>query len=238
MVVAPPLRSSGDVVLLVVAPAAYAGAMSTAVSAPDRWDEFRNKQREDFADRIIEAVSDAAAGGLNVTDIVRRTGTSRKTFYKYFDSLAAAVIYTQRSVIRRISEHATTTVPAADSGRERLLSILRDQSTLATESPALFRFLSYFDYTFRYAGMGRDEQYAFDASMRALATEATDIFRSGQSDGSIRADLDPDLTVGAMSGAMIGLVQRYLAITAATPNPEQLLKLADLEVSAWRSYLL
>ena len=224
-------------VLLVTAPAAYAGAMSTAVSAPHRWDEFRNKQREDFADRIIESVSDAAAGALNVTDVVRRTGTSRKTFYKYFDSLTAAVIYTQRSVIRRVSEHAGTTVPAADSGRERLLAILRDQSTLATESPALFRFLSYFDYTFRYTGMGRDEQYAFDTAMRTLATEATDIFRSGQSDGSIRADLDPDLTVGAMSGAMIGLVQRYLAITAASPNPEQLLELADLEVSAWRSYL-
>ncbi len=211
--------------------------MTTAVNESDRWDEFRTSQREDFADSIIAAVSDPAAGALSVTDVVRRAGTSRKTFYKYFDSLTAATIYTQRSVIRRIGEHASATVPATDLGRERLLSILRDQSTVATESPALFRFLAYFDYTFRYTGMGRDEEYAFDAAMRALAAEATDLFRAGQADGSIRADLDPELTVEAMAGAMIGLVQRYLAITSSTPNPQLVLELADLEVSAWRSYL-
>ena len=211
--------------------------MSAVASGPDRWDDFRNSQREDFAESIIGAVSDPAAGGLSVTDIVRRAGTSRKTFYKYFDSLTAAVIYTQNSVVRRVAEHAGSTVPVSGSGRERLLSILRDQGTVATESPPLFRFLCFFDFTFRYSGVGRDELYAFDATMRTLATDATDIFRAGQSDGSIRADLDPDLTVGAMSGAMIGLVQRYLAISSASPHPELLLEMADLEVSAWRSFL-
>ncbi len=211
--------------------------MTAVASGPSRWDDFRNSQREEFADSIIAAVSHPAAGGLSVTDIVRRAGTSRKTFYKYFDSLTAAIIYTQNSVILRVAEHAGSTVPVSGPGRERLLSILRDQSTVATESPTLFRFLCFFDYTFRYSGVGREELYAFDATMRTLANDAIDIFRAGQSDGSIRADLDPDLTVGAMSGAMIGMVQRYLATTSSSPQPELLLEMADLEVSAWRSYL-
>ena len=210
--------------------------MSAVANGPDRWDEFRNGQREEFADSIIAAVSDPAAGGLSVTDIVRRAGTSRKTFYKYFDSLTAAVIYTQKSVIRRVGEHASAAVPATGPGRERLLSILRDQSTVATESPTLFRFLSFFDFSFRYS-VGPDELYAFDTAMRALAADAYAIFREGQADGSIRTDLDVDLTIAAMSGAMIGLVQRYLAVTSSAPDPQLILDIAELEVSAWRSYL-
>ena len=74
------------------------------------------------------------------------------------------------------------------------------------ESPALFRFLSFFDSRFGTPWM--DEQHAFDAAMRALAADANAIFREGQDDGSIRTELDVELTVGAMSSAMIGLVQR------------------------------
>lgn len=211
--------------------------MRSSTKAPDRWEGFRDGQREEFADSIIAAVSDPVAGGLSVTEIVKRAGTSRKTFYKYFDSLSAAVIYTQKSVLRRFAVHAQAVASEASLGRERLLTVLQDQSTVATESPALFRFLSFFDFTFRHVGMAQDEQFAYDTAMQVLAADAIKIFREGQVDGSIRADLEPELTVGAMSGAMIGLIQRYLAITASAPKPNLLLEMAELEASAWRSYL-
>ena len=146
------------------------------------------------------------------------------------------MIYTQESVIRRIGEHAPTKTPTDDVGRERLLAILQDQSTVAMESPTLFRFLSYFDFTFRYSGMDLDERHAYDAAMQALSVNAVEIFREGQSDGSISIDLDPQLTVEAMSGALIGLVQRYLAITSSEPS-HSALELVQLEVSAWRAFL-
>lgn len=211
--------------------------MSALVQAPDRWADFRHSQREDFADSIIAAVSDPAADALSVTEIVKRTGTSRKTFYKYFDSLSAAVVYTEQSVLRRLSEHAEAAVAVAASGRERLLAVLEDNSRVATKSPDLFRFISFFDYTFRYTGMDKAEQLAFDSAMSVLYSDAIDIFRAGQDDGSIRSDLEPEITVAALSGAVIGLVQRHLAITSSAPNPQALLDTTALEIAAWRAFL-
>ena len=211
--------------------------MSAPVEAPDRWADFRRSQREDFADSIIAAVSDPVADALSVTEIVKRTGTSRKTFYKYFDSLAAAVVYTQKSVLRRLSDHAQEAEAVAGSGRERLLTVLQDQSRVAMESPELFRFLSFFDFRFRYTGMDEAEQQAQDAAMRALHADAIDIFRAGQDDGSIRSELDPELTVGAMSSAVIGLVQREIAIMSSAPGSRALLEMTALEIAAWRSFL-
>jgi AcrR family transcriptional regulator len=211
--------------------------MSATVKTSNRWDEFRTSQREDFANSIIEAVSDSQAEPLSVTDIVRRTGTSRKTFYKYFDSLTAAIIYTQQSVLRRVGEHAQASVAPDSVGRDRLLSILCDQGTLALEAPALFRFQSYFDYTFRRVGMGPDDQSAYASDIRALGESVIDLFRAGQADGSIRTDLDPELTVLAVSGAIIGLVQRSLVTIIPSPSPTILRELLELEASAWRAYL-
>ena len=211
--------------------------MSAPVEAPDRWAEFRHSQREDYADSIIAAVSDPLADALSVTEIVKRTGTSRKTFYKYFDSLTAAVVYTEKSVLRRLSEHAAAAVPVAASGREHLLTVLEDNGRVATKSPELFRFISFFDYTYRYSGMDEANQQAFDSSMRVLYADAMDIFLAGQADGSIRSGLRPDVTVGAMSSAVIGLVQRQLAITSSAPDPQGLLDMIALEIAAWRAFL-
>jgi len=211
--------------------------MSAPVQATDRWAEFRQSQREEFADSIIAAVSDPHAGALSVTEIVNRTGTSRKTFYKYFDSLSAAVVYTEKSVLRRLSDHAEAAVAIAASGRERLLAVLEDNGRVATKSPELFRFISFFDYTFRYTGIEEADQRAFDSAMRILYADAIDIFRAGQDDGSIRSDLEPEVTVAAISGAVIGLVQRHLAITSSSPNPQALLDMTALEIAAWRAFL-
>ena len=73
--------------------------------------------------------------------------------------------------------------------------------------------------------------------MRALYADAIEIFRAGQDDGSIRSDLEPEVTVGAMSSAVIGLVQRQIAITSSAPDPRALLDMTALEIAAWRAFL-
>jgi hypothetical protein len=85
--------------------------------------------------------------------------------------------------------------------------------------------------------MDEAEQQAQDVAMSALYADAVDIFRAGQDDGSIRGDLDPELTVAAMSSAAIGLVQREIAIMSSAPGPRVLLEMTALEIAAWRLFL-
>ncbi|CAO5226642.1 hypothetical protein FAGKG844_1060003 [Frankia sp. AgKG'84/4] len=65
-----------------------------------QWDEFRQSQRELIADAVIRAASQAPGVPIDVTLVASTAGMSRKTFYKYFDSLGDAVLFTQTAVLR------------------------------------------------------------------------------------------------------------------------------------------
>lgn len=201
----------------------------------ERWTGFRDQQRDDIAKAVIAAVANADGDPLNVTEVVELAGISRKTFYKYFDTLSAALVYTQDQVQRQMTALASDSVADAPNGRERFLGMLSYFATVGRENPELIRFVNYFDYTFRRGGLrpalapGQGEQ-GYGAEEIGLA------FRDGQSDGSVRPDLDFATNVFAAGNSIMGLVQRS-QVVGRPDDPELTQTSIDLIVDVWRRHL-
>ncbi|WP_405181042.1 TetR/AcrR family transcriptional regulator [Nocardia sp. NBC_01377] len=201
----------------------------------ERWTRFRDRQREDIANAVIAAVSNSREEPLNVTEVVDLAGISRKTFYKYFDSLPPALVYTRSQVRRGLTEHAEAAVADAPNGRERFLGLLADLVSVANRSPDLIRFINYFDHTFR----GKEQQHNQHEQETYIAADSenvTQAFLTGQADGSIRTDLDPSTNVFVIGNSIIGLVQRFEVATHAD-NPDLMQSSIDLLVDVWRRHL-
>lgn len=204
----------------------------------ERWQRFRSQQRGEIASAIVEAVHSGPVDGLNVTEIVEVVGISRKTFYKYFDSLATAMVFTQEWVLAQITAHADHAVDEASTGLDRLLGRLYDFVDVALETPKLIQFVNYFDYTFRGSRFPADQRTAYEAAAAALYRRMTVDYADGLRDGSIRTGADADVVIAAVGNSVIGLVQRLLIIQRIEqPAAAGDAAYVRLEVEVWRRFL-
>ena len=202
----------------------------------DRWDEFRDQQRNDIVKAVIAAVANADGEALNVTEVVDVAGISRKTFYKYFESLSAALLYAQDQVQQQITALAGDSVAAGANGRERFLGMLSYVATVSRQNPELIRFTNYFDHTFRGEGLSAGRRLQRDEQADDGGEAIAEAFRDGQADGSIRPELDSATNIFATGNSIIGLVQRF-QVVGRRDDPELMQASIDLLVDVWRDHL-
>lgn len=202
----------------------------------DRWDAFREQRRDEIATAIIETVASGTAEQLNVSSLVERAGFSRKTFYKYFDSAGAALIYTHQLVLQRMANNEPEAATTNVNGRERVLEMLSSIEKNARRFPKDFAFLAYFDFVASGRTQGGDEA-AFEDLMRRQQHDILHAFHVGQQDGSIRRELSPEPTLWSISNATFGLIQRGLVIETWNHQRTDLTEAAGLVVQAWRELL-
>lgn len=212
--------------------------MSATQLTNESWERFRDAQRAGIAAAIIELVNEQDSV-ITIAQIADRAGVSRPTFYKYFPTLGAAMLYVHRHVIDTIGKHGRQS--PADEDLDGLTQFLQQMGTIAAlvrDRPDLIRFTSYFDFTFRRHGLTDDERRALHELEGTLMRFARELFRKGQQDGSIRPELDIAHMVEVIGANILGLAQRAL-VTADDPSARDI----DIErhfataLDAWRAYL-
>jgi AcrR family transcriptional regulator len=201
----------------------------------ERWTGFRDQQRDEIAKAVIAAVANTHGEPLNVTEVVNLAGISRKTFYKYFDTLSTALVYAQGLVQREMTTLAIDSVSDAPNGRERFLGMMYYFANVGRQHPELIRFVNYFDYTFRHEGLGPVQGTRHPGQAYA-SDEIAQSFRDGQSDGSICRDLESATSIFAAGNSIMGLVQRS-QIIGRHGDPELTRASIDLLVEVWREHL-
>ena len=209
--------------------------MPTTHLATESWNVYRDAQKEGIAAALIELVNEQDAP-ITIAQISDRAGVSRPTFYKYFPTLGAAMLFAHHQVTEEITKHGQeqTSAEHAD-GLTQLLEGMRIVGTFAEARPDLVRFTSYFDYTFRRHGLTETEHRALLEKEGELATITYAFFQIGQQDGSIRADLRADEIVEVIGASMLGLAQR--ALVAESRNGINLRQHYDVALDAWSRYL-
>lgn len=199
------------------------------------WESFREEQRNHIALAMISSVSDPLLEALTVSDIAARAGMSRKTFYKYFDSLQAATSYTYGMILKTITRGALETISPNWSGLDKFLHILEQLAHTGTTNPHWIRFISYFDHST--SGLQESEQESVQELTSLLFSDFAEQFERGQLDGSIRADLAVKGTVLAISTAVIAVLQRCILLQPRTFSGQSSAQIIELELRVWRSYL-
>lgn len=187
--------------------------MFTTSSAPPSgpYRAHRERQRRRILGAAQELFDMRGIDRVTMADIVSAAGIRASTLYEYFsnkDEIVWALLeefMVQSSEIVRVSIEA-----AAGPALAKITALLQALGNELVNHPARVRFMAQFD-----------AMYARDWSVeRLLAVEdqispgrfevLAALIREGIADGSLRSDLDPDLTMHSVVNAVIG-AQRRLA---------------------------
>ncbi|GAB3760727.1 AcrR family transcriptional regulator [Nocardioides ginsengisegetis] len=184
--------------------------MSTARRATSqRWIDLGEQQREAVARAVVDLVSEGRVP-LKVAELADRAGITRPTLYKYFPTLGAAVLHTAQTLLAELDQYVRPRLPKHANARELLLARFEVSFRYARSKPEMTRFFSYYDFAFRRSGLSNDENAVRGAISHSAGHPFIDLFKTGQTEGSIDPDLQPDVTFLAMVTSMTGTAQRLL----------------------------
>jgi AcrR family transcriptional regulator len=133
-----------------------------------------------------------------LNDIAERLGTDRATLYYYFGSKEEVLHEIVRGVLRENVATAERVAGGPGTSADKLRALFTDMmASFERNYPAMYVYVE------DLARIGReDSEWAKDvtASSRRFEDIVIRLLKKGQAEGSIRADLPPDLTARALFG--------------------------------------
>jgi AcrR family transcriptional regulator len=184
-------------------------ASASTSSSPYR--AHRERQRRRILAAAQELFDKQGIDRVTIAEIFAAAGIRASTLYEYFSNKDEIVWALVEEVMVRGSEGAQEAIERASGpALEKIAALFQVFEDQLTREPARVRFMAQFD-----------AMYARDWSVeRLLALEdkiipgrlkgLVDLIREGIADGSLRSDLDPELTMHSVLNAVIG-AQRRLA---------------------------
>lgn len=172
----------------------------------------RERQRRRILDAASKLFDQRGIDRVTMAEITGASGIQPSTMYQYFSSKDDVVWAILEDYLRERSEPAAAAMKDAPNGLARITALLDLMADDLTKDPEKVRFMAQFD-----------AMYARDWPVeRLLSLESqihpesfhffSELIREGIADGSLRADLDPDLTMHAVVNAVIGAQRRLAAL--------------------------
>jgi|SRR5450432_3125999 AcrR family transcriptional regulator len=164
--------------------------------------------------RILEAAEalfdEKGIDRVTMTEIISATELRTSTIYQYFSSKDDLVWAILEDLLEEFSKRAKEVTDNAKTSLDKITALLELMAEDLTRNRTKVRFMAQFD-----------AMYARDWSAERLLTLEAQIYpegfryfgsliREGISDGSLRSDLNPELTMHAVMNAVVG-TQRRLA---------------------------
>lgn len=170
----------------------------------------RERQSRRILDAAWNLFDERGIDRVTLAEITSASGVQPSTMYQYFANKDDIVWALLRECMQEVSQRARQSVDAAPNALARLTELFDFMADELTNNQARVRFMAQFD-----------AMYAHDWPAERLITLESQInpggfrafsnlIREGIADGSLRRDLDPDLTLHSVINAVIG-AQRRLA---------------------------
>ena len=170
----------------------------------------RERQRQRILDAAGRLFDERGIEPVTMAELTAASGVQPSTMYQYFSGKDDIVWAIVGELMKEKSGIATEALKDAPNALARITVLLEMMADDLTRNPEKVRFMAQFD-----------AMYARDWPVeRLLSLESqihpepfryfSELIREGIADGSLRADLDPDLTLHAVMNAVIG-AQRRLA---------------------------
>jgi AcrR family transcriptional regulator len=180
--------------------------------SPKTYEAHRERQRRRILDAAEKLFHKYGIDRVTMADITSASGLRAATIYQYFSNKEDIVWSLEGEFIKDYATRAAQAMSTATTGLDKIAAIFQLMAGALAEDPAKVRFTAQFDAL--YARHWPAE--------RMLTLEAQvvpdgvgrlgDLIREGISDGSLRADLDPDLTLQAVINALLAAQQRLASL--------------------------
>jgi len=185
--------------------------LSPQTSNSGTYRSHRERQRRRILTASQELFDVRGIDRVTVAEIVSAAGIRASTLYEYFSNKDEIVWALVEEVMTAGSEHA---IRAMDSVSGPVLAkigaLFRAFEDELTKHPERVRFMAQFDAMYARDWTVERLLALEDKIIPGRMTGLADLVREGIADGSLRPDLDPDLTMHAILNAVIG-AQRRLA---------------------------
>jgi len=179
-------------------------------SSPRTYHIHRERQRRRILEAAEKVFDERGIDRVTMTEIISASELLPSTIYQYFSSKDDIVWAVLEVVLADFSARAKIAIDREKTALARITALLELMADDLTRKQAKVRFLAQFD-----------AMYARDwPAERLLTLEAqinpegfehfSRLIREGVTDGSLRADLNPELTLHALINAVVG-AQRRLA---------------------------
>lgn len=170
----------------------------------------RERQRRRILDAAWKLFDERGIDRVTMAEITSASGVQPSTMYQYFSNKDEIVWALVSELMREVSGRTKQTAKGAQNALDRIAALLETMVDELSHNRVRVRFMAQFD-----------AMYARDWSAERLISlelqinpegfqVLSDLIREGIADGSLRHDLDPDLTLHAVFNAVIG-AQRRLA---------------------------
>jgi AcrR family transcriptional regulator len=178
--------------------------------SPRTYHIHRERQRRRILEAAEKVFDERGIDRVTMTEIISASELRPSTIYQYFSSKDDIVWAVLEVVLADFSARAKIAIDREKTALARITALLELMADDLTRKQAKVRFLAQFD-----------AMYARDwPAERLLTLEAqinpegfehfSRLIREGVTDGSLRADLNPELTLHALINAVVG-AQRRLA---------------------------
>ncbi len=178
--------------------------------SPGTYHLHRERQRRRILDAAREIFDQRGIDRTTMAEVISASGLRASTLYEYFSKKDDIVWAILCEVFEEEAARVLQWMEGATTGFLRIAALLESMADELARSPARIRFLAQFDAMYarnwpveRLLTLERQFQ---DRGFEAFRT----LIREGIADGSLRPDLDPNLTLHAVMNAVIG-AQRRLA---------------------------
>jgi AcrR family transcriptional regulator len=174
------------------------------------YSSHRERQRRRILDAAERLFDERGIDRVTAADIVNAAGIRASTLYEYFANKDDVVWAIVAGVFADSAVRAKQAMDAAGTALAKISALLEFMADRLENDRSKVRFMAEFDAMFaRQWSPERLLSLEAQVSPGGLQFFST-LIRDGIADGSLRADLDPDLTMHAVINAVIG-AQRRLA---------------------------
>lgn len=174
------------------------------------YSQHRERQRRRILQAARTLFDERGIDRTPIAEIVAASGVRASTLYEYFSNKDDIVWAILSDLLQEGAEQAKRSVEGAKDGLAKITALLEHFAEELATHPERVRFMAQFD-----AMYARDwpaerlltlERQIYDRSLTVFRT----LIQDGVADGSLRCDLDHDLTFHAVVNAVIA-AQRRLA---------------------------
>jgi AcrR family transcriptional regulator len=186
--------------------------MLTANPAPPprTYHLHRERQRRRILDASEKLFDRHGIDRVTMSDIVSASGLRTSTLYQYFSSKDDIVWAIVEEVLAESIERAKAATKGAGTALDKITALLNLFADDLVNHQAKIRFMAQFDAMYA-RDWPADRLLALEAQISPEGFQQLGwLIREGIADGSLRADLQPELTLHAVINAVVG-AQRRLA---------------------------
>jgi AcrR family transcriptional regulator len=179
-------------------------------SPPRTYPAHRERQRKRILDAAEKLFVERGIDRVTMAELTVASGLQPSTMYQYFSKKDDIVWAIVGKIMATVSARASEADANAKSALDKIIAFLEYMAEELANQRAQVRFMAQFDAMYSH-DWPVERLLTLEAESSNMGGELfRDLIREGIADGSLRSDLDPDLTMQAIINAAIG-AQRRLA---------------------------